>query len=959
MKEKAQNKKRHFEIFSVLVIVATLFMSVAFAEISDIELLINGTITPQIQQGVYIKEINAISRDGVVSEAVNYYSGTTLSTSIELSKSKTSSLIYDITLYNSQSEAYFAGVNYVDEAYSNKNITYNINGLDPYVTIIYPHESVSFTLEFKYVDGFTPSTTQELNSLLNFSFSNTFIEIALGVEADYTVYKNVPEGATWEQWINSEYNEEFTVSKGKVYISNKQVYLKDKEVKNTDVIDDIMYNFKPELTWNEESTEVTNKIGEVVTINSILRLTNVKVDDSFEYSSSNQNILEIESVTLDLQSQSDTDIHFKINCKAPGTAKITANYGNISKTCVIKVTQLKEEYYEGENVRINGEDFYVIEDSDATQKTVLLLAKECIDTTKLLQTWAANKITFSSTPYWDGTVTSYPYNLTETGVPDKSHYATYAAYQYGIKFGGLGRLLTVEEAAKLNEDILFNSENGYLEYWLGTARENYFVDCVDGRSEDLSDDMYNNENGVRPVIELSKSIYENYEIGQKFSIGDEMFYLIENSDISQKNVILLAQEAIDTTNLVQSVNANKIHFSSTPYWLGTAISYPYDLIETGVPDKSHYAAKAAYDYGAKLGGLGRLPTYNEANAFVTEVPQPNENSHFYWVAAAAGDTSVYSVENNPYEMASMFVIDYNGSTSTVRPIIEISKELVTAIEEKNMISFDMYEVSYEAEEGMTWREWIDSSYNNGNFYIDVFGEAEFIFYSLNDEPIGCRSCTRRQRVEYDGEGNYAGVCWNCGDDAFSEFPLDVQEKLIEFKMHGNTFYTEEGMTWREWIDSEYNWGYIYIDTYNGVEYVFCDEFCETIACAKCTRRQFAEYDGQGNKAGYCWNCDEYGCFVEVNDRGELIWDQVGVFFVCGEEFSTEYDMTWSEWIDSGYNIYGIYIGDDGYVYCFDGEPLGCNSCTRRQLAEYDGYGNIAGKCWACSRYHFEEFPFDN
>ena len=87
--------------------------------------------------------------------------------------------------------------------------------------------------------------------------------------------------------------------------------------------------------------------------------------------------------------------------------------------------------------------FYVMEDSDTTKETVVLLAKGNIDTQTFLQDGELNPIAFSSTGYWgDGNGFAAYDNLEESGEPDETHYAARAAYEYGLKLGGAGRLMT-------------------------------------------------------------------------------------------------------------------------------------------------------------------------------------------------------------------------------------------------------------------------------------------------------------------------------------------------------------------------------------------------------------------------------------------------------------------------------------------------------------------------------------
>ena len=38
---------------------------------------------------------------------------------------------------------------------------------------------------------------------------------------------------------------------------------------------------------------------------------------------------------------------------------------------------------------------------------------------------------------------------------------------------------------------------------------------------------------------------------------------------------------------------------------------------------------------------------------------------------------------------------------------------------QNLISFSVDDVTYYAEKGMTWEEWVNSDYNVDNFYIEI------------------------------------------------------------------------------------------------------------------------------------------------------------------------------------------------------------------------------------------------
>ena len=177
-------------------------------------------------------------------------------------------------------------------------------------------------------------------------------------------------------------------------------------------------------------------------------------------------------------------------------------------------TKTYSAYEVGDIVKIGEEEFYVIKASDATAETVELMARENIDTTNLVQSSNANIIEFSATNYWSSEFTSSPYDLVETGEPSSDHYAAYAAYKYGAKLGGTGRLMTYNEANTLRNtnDTLKNmifgtdSANGYINYWLGTAFDTEDVWSVYGKLSGFGDISGSGVFGVRPVVSISKSL---------------------------------------------------------------------------------------------------------------------------------------------------------------------------------------------------------------------------------------------------------------------------------------------------------------------------------------------------------------------------------------------------------------------------------------------------------------------
>ena len=229
------------------------------------------------------------------------------------------------------------------------------------------------------------------------------------------------------------------------------------------------------------------------------------------------------------------DVEVKVNGEVPQTGKIIfengkikdirLNYSNgktIVKNSEDKLVYSSESenieyiaYSVGDEVTIGTEKFYVIVSSDVTQEKVTLLAKNCINTTTLVQSADADKPAFSSIDYWS-TIEgiTYPYDLNDT--PTSADTDVIAkARAYGTALGGTGRLMTKEEAEVLetaNSDILYGrngkSSNTYLNYCLGSARDTGLVWTVSGFNSGFYSVPFDVDNtyGIRPVVEISKKL---------------------------------------------------------------------------------------------------------------------------------------------------------------------------------------------------------------------------------------------------------------------------------------------------------------------------------------------------------------------------------------------------------------------------------------------------------------------
>jgi len=143
--------------------------------------------------------------------------------------------------------------------------------------------------------------------------------------------------------------------------------------------------------------------------------------------------------------------------------------------------------------------------------------------------------------------------------------------------------------------------------------------------------------------------------------------------------------------------------------------------------------------------------------------------------------------------------------------------------EPGLITFTIDDVTYQAEEGMTWEQWNNSKYNPG--------------FSLSEDVDGCIVCSICNEVMYQSTDDGIGTVFY-GEKIIPDnlyWLCDCYGKnLITFTIDNSvTYQAEEGMTWGEWVNSKYNTGG-WIDSQYGIALgedgaytVFIDKNCTT------------------------------------------------------------------------------------------------------------------------------------
>ena len=211
-------------------------------------------------------------------------------------------------------------------------------------------------------------------------------------------------------------------------------------------------------------------------------------------------------------------------------------------------------------------------------------------------------------------------------------------------------------------------------------------------------------------VEFIEKVLPEYSIGQEVQVSNgstyENFYVIGES---KDTLTLLSKFNINISALTQ-YNASTTHntyataFSTSAYWScpNTTNSYCYESDGktyrnlNNIENDAATAVNAAKNYGNKLGGTGRLLTYEEvlqlapgastsqnsitgdyADILIGTYVKQQINGHgymYYWLGSAYRSGSVWLVYGD-YSNLGGNVFSYRRG---VRPVIEISKSSVKA-----------------------------------------------------------------------------------------------------------------------------------------------------------------------------------------------------------------------------------------------------------------------------------------
>jgi len=155
------------KLLFIILPILTLFIAIGYTQLTD-TLSIAGLANVEAKKGIYISNVTVSSGNAVV---VNYVD-TVLSSDVTLPDTTSTATLTVTITNNSNTTKVFNAVKYMDEAYSNPDITFTLNGLVSGTAI--PSDSPNNTLTFTITFSFAGKDTSnpKLESVLLFEFAD-------------------------------------------------------------------------------------------------------------------------------------------------------------------------------------------------------------------------------------------------------------------------------------------------------------------------------------------------------------------------------------------------------------------------------------------------------------------------------------------------------------------------------------------------------------------------------------------------------------------------------------------------------------------------------------------------------------------------------------------------------------------------------------------------------------------
>lgn len=165
--------------YSILIIIANLFLGLAYASVSNINLDINGQVSALPQESIVITEVKEKEKYNAEG-TVDKYLKTMLETTINLNDYD-SYIVYTVTIKNNTTkDLAFIDVIKNNDFYKDNNgnlntgIIYELNGIEEY-EVLAKNNTKTFDIKFKYDESLAQlEANKHLNSYLNFRYREIY-----------------------------------------------------------------------------------------------------------------------------------------------------------------------------------------------------------------------------------------------------------------------------------------------------------------------------------------------------------------------------------------------------------------------------------------------------------------------------------------------------------------------------------------------------------------------------------------------------------------------------------------------------------------------------------------------------------------------------------------------------------------------------------------------------------------
>ena len=252
-------------------------------------------------------------------------------------------------------------------------------------------------------------------------------------------------------------------------------------------------------------------------------------------------------------------------------------------------------------------------------------------------------------------------------------------------------------------------------------------------------------------------------------------------------------------------NNNNLHYHNDILFTGTCGSYTYE--------DGKIISKITFDFngGVGISNSGRqiCTSLDYTNATSPSIAYTNTDptrDGYILLGWSESNTATIATYATVYDIPRVL-----GENVTYYAVWKASVAAPT------LISFTIDGTNYQAEEGMSWDRWTHSDYNTSGFKIsamNIINSSETMMIHYQGTEIKPNDTIMNYRYELQ-------PC------------APTTPTICTFTIDGTSYQFIEGMTWEDWVDSDYNTEFvihgntIYNNRHNGYVYgVVCSDIIQ-------------------------------------------------------------------------------------------------------------------------------------